>query len=111
GIGSGNPESGIEAGELQRLAAEAAANRSGPAAPTPADLQGSNLNILDLLRQGGGIMAVIGVISLLVVAVVFERLFALRSSKLFPRGLRREVRRTCEEVGPFHPQTLFESAE
>ncbi len=111
GSDAGNPDSGVNLDELQRLAAEAAANRAGPAAPTPANLQGSTLNILELLRQGGGIMAVIGLISLLVVAVAFERLFALRRSKLFPRGLRREVRRACEEVGPFHPQALFESAE
>lgn len=109
--GLSNPDSGVNQSELQRLAAEAAANRAAPAAPTPANLQGSTLNILELLRQGGGIMVVIGVISLLVVAVAFERLFALRRSKLFPRALRREVRRTCEESGPFHPQALFESAE
>ncbi len=111
GVARSNPESGVDPDELQRLAAEAAANRAGPAAPVPANLQGSTLNILELLRQGGGIMAVIGVISLLVVAVAFERLFALRRGKLFPSGLRREVRRACEEVGPFHPQALFESAE
>lgn len=111
GSGVSSPESGVNSDELQRLAAEAAANRAAPAAPTPANLQASNLNILELLRQGGGIMAVIGVISLLVVAVAFERLFALRRSKLFPRGLSREVRRACEEAGPFHPQALFESAE
>lgn len=109
--GLSHPDSGVNLDELQRLAAEAAANRAGPAAPTPANVQGSTLNILDLLRQGGGIMVIIGIISLLVVAVAFERLFALRRGKLFPRGLRREVRRACEEVGPFHPQALFESAE
>jgi biopolymer transport protein ExbB len=107
----GTPEAGVDPAELQRLAAEASANRAGPPAPTPSNLQGSNLNILELLRQGGGIMAVIGVISLLVVAVGFERLFALRRGKLYPGGLRREVRRACEEVGPFQPHALFESAE
>ncbi|MEZ6149375.1 MAG: MotA/TolQ/ExbB proton channel family protein [Pirellulaceae bacterium] len=110
-VGNSTPDAGVSPAELQRLAAEAASNRSNPPAPIPAELRGSNINILVLLRQGGGIMAVIAVISLLVVAVAFERLFALRSGKLFPRGLRREVRRACEEVGPFQPHTLFEAAD
>ncbi len=97
--------------ELQQLAAEASANRSSPPpAPQPADLQGSNLNILELLRQGGGIMLVIAIISLLVVAVAFERLFALRRGKLYPGGLRREVRKSTDELGDFQPGALFNSA-
>lgn len=110
-VDSRTPDSGVSPAELQSLAAEAATNRSSPPAPVPAELRRSNINILELLRQGGGIMAVIAVISLLVVAVAFERLFALRSGKLFPRGLRREVRRACEEIGPFQPYALFESAD
>src|SRR5690606_26835453 len=81
------------ASDVQRLAAEAAANRAAPPPPQPADLQGGSLNVLELLRQGGGIMLVIGIISLLVVAVALERLFALRRGKLYPGGLRRELRR------------------
>lgn len=110
-VGSNTADAGVSPAELQRLAAEAATNRSNPPAPIPAEMRGSNINILELLRQGGGIMALIGVISLLVVAVAFERLFALRRSKLFPSGLRREVRRACEEIGPFQPHSLFETAD
>lgn len=96
--------------ELQRLANEAAANRAAPPAPQPADVQGSSLNVLELLREGGGIMVVIGIISLLVVAVAFERLFALRRGKLYPGGLRREVRKAVDAPGEFQPQVLFDSA-
>ncbi|MEO8269774.1 MAG: MotA/TolQ/ExbB proton channel family protein, partial [Aureliella sp.] len=28
-----------------------------------------------------------------------------------PRGLRREVRRACEEIGPFQPHALFQAAD
>ncbi len=97
--------------DLQALAAEAAANRSAPPAPQPADLQGSNLNVLELLRQGGGIMLVIAIVSLLVVAVAFERLFALRRGKLYPNGLRREVRKAISEQGEFQPGALFNSSQ
>ncbi len=97
--------------DLQALAAEAAANRSAPPTPQPVDLQGSSINILELLRQGGAIMLVIGIISLLVVAVAFERLFALRRGKLYPNGLRREVRKASTELGEFQPGLLFGAAE
>lgn len=97
--------------DLQALAAEAAANRSSPPAPQPVDLQASSINILELLLQGGSIMLVIGVISLLVVAVAFERLFALRRRKLYPNGLRREVRKASTESGEFQPGPLFGAAE
>ena len=98
---------GQELDELQQLTAEAAANRAAPSAPQPVDLRGSSLNILELLRQGGGIMLVIAVISLLVVAVAIERLFALRRGKLYRSGLRREVRKTLQEAGDFQPQMLY----
>ncbi len=110
-LGQGATAAGVDPAELQRLAAEAAANRANPPAPMAADLQGSTLNVLELLRQGGAIMLVIAIISLLVVAVAFERLFALRRGKLYPRGLRREVRRASEELGPFQPQSLYDSAQ
>jgi len=105
------PDAGRPNHQLQQLAAEAAANRNAPPAPQPADLQGSNLNVLELLRQGGGIMLVIAIISLLVVAVALERWFALRRGKLFPAGLRREVRKALEEPGDFQPQTLYEASD
>ncbi|MCA9161210.1 MAG: hypothetical protein KDA72_22925, partial [Planctomycetales bacterium] len=52
-VSNSAPDAGISAAELQRLAAEAASNRSNPPAPIPAELRGSNINILVLLRQGG----------------------------------------------------------
>ncbi len=104
-----DPEAGVGQPDLQRLAAEAAANRD-LAAAEPVALSSSNLNVLELLRQGGGIMALIGIISLLVVAVAFERLFALRRAKLFPSGLRRELRRVLNDE-KFYPQVLFDSSK
>lgn len=100
-------EAGVPTEELQRLAAEALANRNAPPAPEPNSLKSNSLNVLELLRQGGGIMAVIGVVSLLVVAVALERLFSLRSARLLPRGLRREIRRASENTDGFSPPELF----
>jgi biopolymer transport protein ExbB len=104
------PADGVAEDELQRLAAEAAANRNLPAMPET-DSKRSSLNGLDLLLQGGPLMIPIGLMSLLVVAVALERLIALRKARLYPRGLRRELRRVSEESGVFNPQELFHASE
>ncbi len=106
-----SPDAGLAQNDLQRLAAEAATNRTGPAAPQPDSLKGSSINVLELLWQGGGIMAVIALVSLLVLAVAFERLFALRRGRLLPGGLRRELRRASDDSSSFVPQELFNASQ
>jgi biopolymer transport protein ExbB len=105
------PNPGITQAELQELAAQAATNRAGvPAAPTPNVLQ-NNLNFLKLLLDGGALMIPIAIMSLLVVAVALERLLALRRGRLFPRGLRREIRRASESSDPVSPHGMFQCSE
>ncbi|RMF42871.1 MAG: MotA/TolQ/ExbB proton channel family protein [Planctomycetota bacterium] len=84
------PEVGLSQAELQRLAAEAARSQT-----TAADgqTQRGQIDFLSLLLQGGAMMIPIALMSLLVVAVSLERLFALRGGALLPRGLRRELAR------------------
>lgn len=102
-------ESGVEQQELQRLAAEAAANRNrGPSQPDPRF--GNSLNFLALLLEGGALMIPIGIMSLLVVAVALERFIALRGSKLFPRGLRRELR-SARDSEPLAAYELYQATE
>jgi biopolymer transport protein ExbB len=103
-----DPESGVPIEDLRRLAAEAAANRAVPAAPTTEGLKNS-LNFLDLLFEGGALMIPIGLMSLLVVAVALERLVALRRGKLMPSGLRKQLRRASQDAGAFVPDELFEA--
>jgi biopolymer transport protein ExbB len=49
--------------------------------------------------------------SLLVVAIGVERWYALRTSRIFPRRLRREIRRTAEDEFSVSPAELYRSAE
>ncbi len=105
------PDAGISQQELQQLAAEASANRNSPAAPEPNAGLKNSLNFLSLLIQGGTLMIPIGIMSLLVVAVGLERMIALRRGRLFPGGLRRELRRAIENGGPLAPKELFESSQ
>ena len=102
---------GISPEELQNLAAAAARNREQALAPEPnAGLQG-NLNFLKLLIEGGVLMIPIALMSLLVVAIAFERFLALRSGRLLPRGLRREVRKFVESSEPVSPHGLYQLSE
>lgn len=104
-----NPDFGLSEEESRRLAAEAA--RGNTAAPT-ADSQGQgSFRFLDLLIDGGTLMIPIAIMSLLVVAVALERFFALRVGRVYPRTLRRELRRAAEDTSAVSPQVLFEASE
>lgn len=108
--GQGDPGAGISQDELQRLAAEAAAGPAAEVAPA-ANLQQGSINFLRLLLKGGWFMIPIGVMSLLVVAVVLERAFGLRRARVFPRAIRRQIKRAIEDTGPPAPQELYETSE
>lgn len=94
--------------ELQNLTAKTKADT----AKVPEKKPGiGGMNLLTLLWDGGALMIPIGLMSLLVVAVGVERSFALRSGRLFPRRLRREIRRASDEEIPISPSDLFKAAE
>lgn len=108
---TGGPGAGLSQQDLQRLAAEAANNRNNPPAPQPDRIGQGSINFLNLLIEGGPLMIPIALMSLLVVTVALERLFALRAGRLFPRGLQREVRMAIEETGTAAPKQLYEASE
>ncbi len=105
-----SPSVGFSQQELQSLAD--AAGQSGPPLPPEvnAGLQNS-LNFLTLLINGGALMIPIALMSLLVVAVALERWIALRRSRLFPGGLRREIRRASESHESLPMQVLFQASQ
>ncbi|GIW98479.1 MAG: hypothetical protein KatS3mg111_1812 [Pirellulaceae bacterium] len=89
---------GLSEEELQQLAQQV---DSDAANAEEAPVRGQ-IDFLSLLLQGGAMMIPIGLMSLLVVAVALERLFALRAGALLPRGLRRELVR----VGDLPPRQI-----
>jgi biopolymer transport protein ExbB len=107
GSGSGEPDNnpGITQEELQAFAAEAAAEEAMPASGR--DGLQSSLNFLALLIEGGALMIPIAAMSLLVVTFALERWFALRRARIFPRVVRREIRKASESLDAFEPQVLF----
>lgn len=74
-----------------------------PAPPAPPDNAEA---ILELLLKGGWLMAPIGVMSVIVLAVAAERLLGLRRSRVRPRRLEGTLRRLAEE-DQVQPQQLY----
>lgn len=110
GAGALGPDAGISQEELQRLASEAAGQPGSTAAPDPNSLSKGSINFLSLLIDGGVLMIPIALMSLLVVAVSLERVFALRRSRIYPRLLAREIHQAAEDTEPVVPQALFEAS-
>jgi biopolymer transport protein ExbB len=100
-------EEGLSQEELQKLAAEAA---KPPEKPQPNSGLNGGLNFLALLMQGGYLMIPIGVMSLIVVAVTFERLIALRKDRIFPNRLRRGLEMLLDNPRQIDPQEVYQLA-
>lgn len=106
-----DPMQGISQEELQRLAAEAARGSDAVAAPDAESLSRGSVPFLQLLLDGGILMIPIAIMSLVVLAVAFERFFALRRAKLYPRNIRKEVHRAIEDTDAVTPQSLFDVSQ
>ncbi|MFK7735332.1 MAG: MotA/TolQ/ExbB proton channel family protein [Pirellulaceae bacterium] len=107
---NGDPDFGISQAELQRMAAEQPASTE-PAPPDADRVKKGSINFFRLLLDGGVVMLPIALMSLLVVAVSFERFYGLRNARIYPRGLRREVRSAIDDTGTVTPQGLFEQSQ
>lgn len=118
-VAAGAQESGlVSPDEAQRMAAEALADRDdGGSAGQEADTATSDaaaaasstpqLNILDLLFQGGVLMIPIALMSLIVVAFSLERALALRRSKVIPPRFVRALGELARAPGGFDPRAAY----
>ena len=79
------------------------------AAPEPAagggDAAPSGIDLLSLIRRGGGFMIPIGLMSLLVVALAIERFGSLRRGRILPKGL------VAATAPPARPATIRSAAD
>ncbi|MFO0944028.1 MAG: MotA/TolQ/ExbB proton channel family protein, partial [Pirellulales bacterium] len=97
----------VTQGDIEQILAS-----NQPASTPQAQKSGpGGMNFLQLLIDGGMLMIPIGFMSLLVLAIGFERWVALRSSKVFPRRLKREIRRAIDNEAPLTPVELYRAAE
>lgn len=93
----------IESSEIEALM-----NEESPSEPTdPSVLTG--IDLLTLVTRGGAFMLPIAAMSLLVVALSFERLLTLRKQKIIPKLLVRDLETLTHPVNQFDPKHAYES--
>ncbi len=87
--------------DVDALADAALAPPPAPAAPAE-----TSAPILELFLKGGWLMAPIVLMSVVVLAVAFERMLGLRRSRIRPRELSTALRRQAES-GDLDPQRVY----
>ena len=65
--------------------------------------EASGIDLLTLVTRGGGFMIPIGLMSLMVVALAFEKFMSLRSEKMLPTGLANELEELSTPLERFSP--------
>lgn len=95
------PDQDLKAIEQSAVINRELANR---AASSPAP----GIDFLTLLIQGGAFMIPIGIASVAVVTIVFDRMIGLRSGRLMPGQLRRDLTRLNRQ-GKLHPKEVIEA--
>lgn len=67
----------------------------------------AKFNLLDLLVKGGALMIPIGMMSIIVVALVFERFLNLRERKVLPKQLVSELGTLAASSSGFDPKRAY----
>ncbi|XZE20595.1 MotA/TolQ/ExbB proton channel family protein [Pirellulaceae bacterium SH449] len=91
--------------EIAKIAGEAAANR---AAPPERVTPKTGLNLLNLAVQGGFFMIPIGIVSLVVVTFVFDRLIGLRSARILPSRFKKSLSQFSRQLEA-DPRLVYQS--
>ena len=71
--------------------------------------EASGIDLLTLVTRGGGFMIPIGLMSLMVVALAFEKFMNLRSEKMLPTGLANELEELSTPLERFSPGVALQS--
>jgi len=94
------PESTLTALEAEASAAQQSIGLSAGGA--------KGMDVMSLLIKGGVFMIPIGVISLVVVTFVVDRLIGLRSNRLFPSRFRKSIQQFSKQLEP-DPRMVYQS--
>ena len=92
------------------VAAQAAATDAVEAASaiSPESQDSGGINFLELLMRGGWFMVPLVALSLIVVAISFERFLSLRREKIFPGRFVRQLSRLSGTPGGLEPRAAYE---
>lgn len=98
-----DPRMMVEAAEIQSVM------NDEPNVEETASSAPSGIDLLTLITRGGIFMIPIGVMSLMVVALAFERLVSLRRQRILPRELEEELEELGEPMDRFDPSSAYHS--
>ena len=93
----------IDAADIQAVMTD-----EPPEDAAPVD-QPSGIDMLTLIASGGRFMIPIGIMSVLVITLAAERMLSLRTGKVMPRRLVRELQQMSEPSENFHPGNAYEA--
>ena len=82
-----------------------------PAVAVSKNSDASGIDLLTLVTRGGAFMIPIGLMSLMVVALAFERILSLRSIKMLPPELTDELVDLANPIERFSPGIAFQSCQ
>ena len=71
--------------------------------------QPSSIDMFTLIASGGRFMIPIGLMSLLVVTLVVERILSLRTGKMIPGRLVRELESMADPIDSFSPSNAYDA--
>lgn len=97
-------ETGIPAGPSGKLA-EPSSLETAASTELVAD---EHLNLLWLIRQGGVIMVIIGLASIVALALIIELLIRIRASKILPRSMIDEISDLAERGQLLDPRRAYQ---
>ncbi|MEO1528891.1 MAG: MotA/TolQ/ExbB proton channel family protein [Planctomycetota bacterium] len=92
----------IDAADIQAVMTD-----EPPVEEVPAD-EPSGIDMLTLIASGGRFMIPIGIMSVLVVTLAVERMLSLRTGKVMPRRLVRDLKPLADPIEDFSPTSGYE---
>ena len=93
-----------EAAQKEAAALEASLK---PEPETPKRAILPEMRVLDLLVAGGKVMIPIGIMGVIAVVFVIERLIGLRRGRILPRGLNRELTALSSRAADLDPRDIY----
>ncbi len=93
----------IEAADIESVMNDVPVTATAPTNEGP-----SGIDLYSLITRGGWFMAPIGLMSMLVVTLTVERTLSLRTGKIIPRRLTRQLAELSARPDHFPPSTAWE---
>lgn len=95
----------VSESELSSLERSAAIQRQAERQPSPAAK--ADINFFALLAKGGAFMIPLGVMSVIVVTIIFDRLIGLRTGRILPGRFRKALTQSIRQNDMLDPRAIY----